>query len=43
MLGPCPDVGNPRARVGSGKVGNALQGLCDGPVEVSSGLSDVWV
>ena len=30
MVGPFPDGGDPRMGAGSGKVGNGLQGLCDG-------------
>lgn len=41
--GPFPDVGNPRTGVGLGKVGNDLQGLCDGLAEVSRRQSDAWV
>lgn len=42
MVGPFPDVGNPRTGVGTGKVGSGLQGQCPSQVEVSSRQSDVW-
>lgn len=41
--GPFPDVGNPGAGVGLGKVGSDLQGLCDSLAEVSRRQSDAWV